>query len=119
VVLDLVVQRTAEGGYRHNYSLVLPHDDSRLELGDLTLLRRLPLDEPQRLVFGARLAGVGREAPGGWVVRLEADSGVLLTDPGAAAACCAAFADPVTRALLEQQTGWAADEPSERPAPQN
>jgi hypothetical protein len=117
VVFDVVVQRLTEGGYRHNYCLVNPHDEARLELGDLALLRRLPLDQPQRLVFGARLAGVGREAPGGWVVRLAPDSGVFLTDPGAAAACCPGFADLGTRALLEQQAAWAADESRERFAP--
>ena len=117
VVFDVVVQRLAEGGYRHNYCLVSAQDDVRLELGDLALLHRLALDQPQRLVFGARLAGVKREAPGGWVVRLAADSGVFLTDPGAAAACCPGFAAPGTRALLEQQAAWAADARPESFAP--
>jgi hypothetical protein len=113
VLFDLTVRRTPDGRFHHNYALRLPDDEATLELRDLNLLLRLRLDRPQRLLFGARLAGVRREARGTWVVRLEADSGVLLTDAGAAMACCSALDDAATRALLEQQAAWAADEPGE------
>jgi hypothetical protein len=113
MVFDLTVQGTPGGRYRHNYALRLPDDEASLELGDLVLLHRLRLDQPQRLVFGARLARVGREARGGWVVHLQPDSGVLLTDAGAATACCPAFGDAGARALLEQQAAWLADDAGE------
>jgi hypothetical protein len=119
VVFDMVVQRVAGRRLRHNYCLATPMLEARLELGGLALLRGLPLDQPQRLVFGARLAGVTREPPGTWVIRPEPDSGVLLTDPGAAAACCAAFGDPGTQALLKLQTTWAADDRGEIDLPAN
>jgi hypothetical protein len=50
---------------------------------ELRVLRQLPLDPPRRVLFGARLAKVGREQ-GKWVVRFDPDSGVLLTDREAA-----------------------------------
>ena len=79
------------------------------ELSDLGLLRRLPLDRPQRLLFGARLASVRREPGRGWVVRLEADSGVLITDPGAAVACFLSPEDEEVHELLQRQDDHAVD----------
>jgi hypothetical protein len=111
VVFDLVVQRGAGGAVRHNYCFPSLSWQARLELGQLALFRRLPLDQPRRLVFGVRLAGVDCEPPGTWVVRPQPDSGLLLTDRGAAAACCAGLADATAQALLEQQAGWAVDDP--------
>jgi hypothetical protein len=117
VVLDVSVQRLGDGAYRHNYCLLMPHDTARLDLGDLALLRRLPLDQPRRLVLGARLASVSREPPGGWVVRFAPSSGVLLTDPGAATACCVALGDAATAALLEEQAAWVTGGAAEKLVP--
>jgi hypothetical protein len=66
----------------------------------------LPLEEPTRLLFGARLARVRRDTPSSWEVRFEPDSGVLLTDPGAAAVCCPFLGEAELRALLQRQAGW-------------
>jgi hypothetical protein len=52
----------------------------RVALEDLTLLHQLPLQMPQRWIFGARLKGVDREGGPGWVIRLEPDSGVLFSE---------------------------------------
>src|SRR5205807_1443510 len=104
VVFDTDVRRTADG-YRLGYVLRAGDEEAHLDVGGLTVLRGLPLDQPQRLLFGVRLAAVGREAPGGWVVRFEPDSGVLLTDAAAAAACCPVLADSEGRALIDRQGG--------------
>jgi hypothetical protein len=51
-----------------------------IQLDNLKLLQWLPLDVPQRVVFGARLADVRRDGPDSCVVGVDPDSGVLLTD---------------------------------------
>jgi hypothetical protein len=108
VVFDLEVHAGPAGRYEHGWLLRARGQPAHLELGDLELLRRLPLDRPRRLLFGARLESVGREPGRGWVVRLRPDSGVLITDPEAAAACFLAPEDPQVRALLARQAEWAA-----------
>jgi hypothetical protein len=63
------------------------------------------------MLFGARLAGLGREERGGhglWVIRLDPDSCVLLTDEEIAGACCPRPLDEALRAVLRQQAEWAA-----------
>jgi hypothetical protein len=63
------------------------------------------------MLFGARLAGLEREERGGhglWVIRLDPDSGVLLTDEDAAGACCPRPLDDGLRAVLRRQADWAA-----------
>jgi hypothetical protein len=80
--------------------------EARLALEDLSLLRQLPLEPPRRWLFGARLAGCGREAGGGWVVHFEPGSGVLLSDEIAAAVCCPAPLDEELLAVLKRQDEW-------------
>jgi hypothetical protein len=93
--------------------LRLHEERAHLELGDLQLLERLPLTQAQRVVFGGRLAGVRREPGRGWVVRLEPDSGVLLTDLGALAACLPDPDGPPVQALRDRQVEWITLEPPE------
>src|SRR5205823_166192 len=84
-----LLQAARDEGGRHRltgYEVLVPDEQVRVRL-ELGLLDRLPLDQPRRLLFGARLASVAREGERLWVVRFEADSGVLLTDEGAVAAC--------------------------------
>jgi hypothetical protein len=114
VVLDLEVHAGPEGRYEHEWLLRARDEPAHLELNDLELLRRLPLDRPRRLLFGARLASVRREPARGWVVRLEPDSAVLFTDPGAAVACFLSPEEPEVRALLQRQAEWAAREDAGR-----
>jgi hypothetical protein len=52
---------------------------ARVSLDGLQALAELHLTPGQRLLFGARLASFARQDDG-WVIRLEPDSGVLLTD---------------------------------------
>jgi hypothetical protein len=107
VLFDMVVERLPSGEYQANYPLLLDARAVRLELGELLLLRKIPLEEPQRLVFGARLQSVRLEQPGPtWVVRFQPESGLLLTDPQAAARCC-----PDSAAQVEKQGRLAAELP--------
>jgi hypothetical protein len=112
VIFDDVVARDAAGRFGLTvYEVRAPGEPARVELSDLKLLRALPLAEPRRMLFGARLAGLEREEPGGhgrWVIHLDPDSGVLLTDEDAAGACCPRPLDADLREVLKRQAEWAA-----------
>lgn len=78
----------------------------RMALEDLEVLRGLPLDPPQRLIFGGKLAAVARETGGGWVIRFQPASGVLLTDPAAVASCHPGPLDDELLHVLKRQSEW-------------
>jgi hypothetical protein len=107
VVFDDVLRRDSDGRpMLASYVVQVDEVKARLALEDLSLLRQLPLDPPQRWVFGARLMSCGREEGGVWVIRFEPGSAVLLTDEEAAAACCPGPLDAELRALLARQLEW-------------
>jgi hypothetical protein len=112
VIFDDVVARDPAGRFGLGvFEVRAPGEPARVELSDLKLLPALPLAEPRRMLFGARLAGLAREERGGhglWVIRLEPDSGVLLTDEDAAGACCPRPLDDELKAVLRRQAEWAA-----------
>ncbi len=109
VVFDLDVSRDPAGQY--TYDRHLGPDLPRLRLNDLPLLNRLPLTERQRIVFGARLAGVSRDPTyraedlKRWLVTLEPESAVLITDSDVAGAA-QLHLDGALRAALERQAEW-------------
>jgi hypothetical protein len=110
VIFDDVVVRDAAGRFSLEvFEVRAPGEPARVELSDLKLLKALPLAEPQRMLFGARLAGLGREERGGhglWVIHFDPESGVLLTDEDAAGACCPRPLDGELLAVLRQQDEW-------------
>jgi hypothetical protein len=112
VIFDDVVTRDGAGRFGLAvYEVRAPGEPARVELSDLKLLKALPLTEPRRMLFGARLAGLEREERGGhglWVIRLDPDSGVLLTDEDTAGACCPRPLDAELREVLRRQGQWAA-----------
>jgi hypothetical protein len=115
VIFDDVVTRDAAGRYElATYEVRAPGEPARVALNDLKLLAALRLAEPRRLLFGARLARLSREEGGGhglWVIHLDPDSGVLITDEEVAGACCPQPLDADLRAVLERQAEWAAGLP--------
>ncbi len=111
VIFDADVTREGRGRYRLHYALGAGPERARIQVSDLRLLDMLPPDRPPRLLFGARLAGLRREAGGTWVVRFDPDSGVLLTDLGAVTACCPPPIDEDVKRLLEHQGQWLDDVP--------
>jgi hypothetical protein len=86
----------------NTYEVRLGDEKVRLAVDDLKVLRHLPLDPPPRVLFGARLAKVGREQSA-WVVRFDPDSGVLITDSEAAPGVPV---DDDLRQVLGRQTEW-------------
>jgi hypothetical protein len=103
VLFDDVLRVTLGRPMLGNYVVRRGGVEARVALEDLTLLHQLPLDPPQRWLFGARLADCRREEGGVWVIRFEPDSAVLLTDEGAVAASCPGPIDAELRALLQRQ----------------
>src|SRR5262249_3669458 len=106
VIFDAEVRRDAAGSYHVDWDLKPGDEPARLDINDLAVLHDLPLNEPRRLLFGARLGSIAREQNGVWVVRFDPSSGVLLTDPHVVAACYPAPGDDTVRPLLEQQKAW-------------
>jgi len=106
-VFDDVVRRDERGRpVLKGMIAPLEAEAARAALEDLEILNDLPLDDGPRLVFGARLAGCEREAGGGWVVRFERDSGVLLTDLGAVVAAMTRPPDEGLKQVLARQQKW-------------
>jgi hypothetical protein len=106
VVFDDVVGRDSSGRPALAVYRIRSGDErARLALEDLRLFWRLPLEPPQRMLFGGRLANLVREDGGGWAFRFEPDSMVLLTDPGAVAACVGP-PDADLLAVLRRQNQW-------------
>jgi hypothetical protein len=83
---------------------------AQVALMDLQLLRRLPGDGPKRMLLGARLSSVRLETGGNWVVHLEPDSGVLMTNLQAVRVAYPLPADEL-REVLDRQAKWAAEAP--------
>jgi hypothetical protein len=115
VIFDDVVRRDPATG-----RLVLGCFEVRAEgekaivaLDDLKIFLPLRLEEGHRLIFGGRLRSLEREAGGAWVVRFEPDSGVLLTDAAALAACSAAPPDADALRTLRRQEEWLRDLPAQ------
>lgn len=107
MVFDDVVRR-GEDGRPALADAVQPVEDEtvRLAVDDLAVLRHLPLESGRRLLFGARLHSCEREEGGGWVIRFEPDSGVLLTDAGAVGALSTRDLGPDLKDLLDRQRRW-------------
>jgi len=108
-VFDVEVRRDASRQYHVNMTRPLAVARLRLDLQNVRLLEQLPLDAPQRVLFAARLAEIRREDRDAYAVRLEPDSGVLLTDVNAGVV--GGVAEPEFQALLERQRAWAAELP--------
>jgi hypothetical protein len=107
VLFDDVVRHDAAGRPAlAAYTVAAGGVPARVALEDVALLQRLPLDPPRRMLFGARLDRVVREEGGAWVVHFQPDSGVLLTDPGAAAACLPAPLGDDVLEVLQRQQEW-------------
>lgn len=111
LLLDATVRRRADGPYEVRPTVEQGPHPVRWHLEDVRLLHGLPLDMPWRLLVGARLTNITREASGTWVIHFAPDSGVLLTDEPAVAAGLYAPVDEALRTVLERQAEWLAEQP--------
>jgi hypothetical protein len=110
VIFDAVVEPAAGGAF---LPIQTDRRKARVELTDLKVLKTVPLDQPRRLIFGARLDSLRLEPPGTiWSFRLDPDSGVLLTSPDLVTALQAGKPpDPAQLEILREQAAWTADLP--------
>lgn len=111
VLFDDEVTRDAAGRLALGaYVVQVEREQARVALEDLQLFKDLPLVPPQRMLFGGRIRALAREGSG-WVVHFEADSGVMVTDIGAANACLGSV-DADLLEVLRRQAQWLDDLPS-------
>jgi hypothetical protein len=109
VFFDLELLRDGVG--RYHYERRLGPELPTLELHELKLLNRLPLQNVrQRVVFGARLDGLRRDAQDRFVVSFDPDSGVLVTEEEVARVAVPPLEDNL-RAVLLRQAEWANEAP--------
>jgi len=80
VMFDAMMHRTAAGAYILDYDISSPDGPVIIQWSQLTLLSKLPLDDPQRMIFGVRLASAKRIVGGRWQIEFDPDSLVLITD---------------------------------------
>jgi hypothetical protein len=107
VLFDAEVGRADSGKLVLDYLLIAGRQEARIEITDLEILQHVHVDQPTRLILGARLAGIVRRAPGPWVIHLQPASGVLMTDRSILVATCPILSsDGSLPALLERQSNW-------------
>jgi hypothetical protein len=115
VVFDADVFREGGNQFRLDFEVRAGAGPARVDVNDLKVLAALPRNRPPRLLFGACLDRIARGDNGVWVIHFDPNSGVLLTDPGAVAACCPPPLDDADRdqrnALVQRQQQWLPDLP--------
>lgn len=93
-----------------NYQIRLGEERVRIDL-DQSLFRQLEHagrwapGRPRRLIFGARLASIQLEK-NTWVIALENDSTVLMTEEDALTACGFDVRDPELQRVVREQREW-------------
>ena len=102
VILDAEVGRAADGGWAVGVVAVADGKPVTVHPAGLQLFETLGIDEPRRLIFGARMAGVTDE-DGIRRLRLEPDSGVLMTSETLYREHGFATGDAVAQVRREQQ----------------
>jgi hypothetical protein len=110
LVFDADLRRDPLGQYHIDYRRPKVAELVRLDLQNFKLIQKLPLMEPQRVIFAGRLAAARRAADGLWLVTLEPDSGVLLTDVEAAN-IAAGPPNEQRPETIQRQTKWVEDGP--------
>lgn len=104
------IRRDSSNHWLLDYKVFVQEKHARIDWENLQLLRDLPLNESHRILIGARLANVEPEPGRSWVVRLQPDSGVLLTDGDALATVYSQPSEGIDE-VLKRQAAWAAEMP--------
>ena len=104
------IHRDSSNRWALDYEVFVGDKRARIDWENLQLLRSLPLNESHRLLVGVRLATVEPEAGRTWVVRLQPDSGVLLTDGDALATVYSRPPEGIDE-VLKRQAAWVAEMP--------
>jgi hypothetical protein len=110
VIFFAGIRRDSSNRWALDYDVFVRDKHARIDWENLQLLRNLPFDQSQRLLLGVRLASVEPEAGGTWVVRLQPDSGVLLTNADALANIILRPPEGIDE-VLKRQAVWVAEMP--------
>jgi hypothetical protein len=110
VIFFAGTRRDASERWVLDYDLFVRDKPARIDWENLQLLRDWHLNQPQRLLLGVRLANVEPEAGGTWVVRLQPDSGVLITNADAVTKVLSRLPEGLVE-VLKRQAGWVAEMP--------
>lgn len=108
VVLDTQLLRDAGGQVHIDYYLDGAGGVGEWDLHKLRLFDGLPLQQPQRMIFGFRLQSIRRLGRDRWAVIPDSDSGVLLTDPVMLRGLSVP-ADEELAEVLRRQSRWDSD----------
>jgi hypothetical protein len=104
------IHRDSSNRWVLDYDVFVGDRRARIDWENLQLLRSLPLNGSERLLLGVRLANVEPEAGASWLVRLQPDSGVLLTDGDALATVYSRPPEGIDE-VLKRQAAWVAEMP--------
>jgi hypothetical protein len=115
VAFDARVLPDAGGSMHVDYALEVAGAAAEIDVASLDLWAHLPIRQPTRVAFGARLGAItgGR---GRWVVGFLPTSGVLFTSEEMLGGLSFAV-DEDLRAVLRRQAEWAADLPETNETP--
>lgn len=81
IMIEADVEPNPTGGWTVGYSTFRKDQPVTIHSQGLTLFAALKLIVRTRLIFGARIEGLVTTESGGTALKLEPDSGVLMTDP--------------------------------------
>jgi hypothetical protein len=109
LILDDTIHRDASGQYHQDLKITLQNLEMKYDLASVKLLQSLPLQHPQRLLIGVRLAGVRKDAAS-WTIQLDPEGGVLMTDEEMLSGLSIPV-DSALREVLKRQQSWLANLP--------
>ncbi|HEV3203140.1 MAG TPA: hypothetical protein VGY77_02095 [Gemmataceae bacterium] len=102
ILFDTEVRPDPVRKFQIEYAVFIDAKRAKIDLSNVELFRFLPVHKMERLIFGLRLTKITLEPEGIWAIQFEPDSGVLLTNLEAAAACCAYPVEEL-REVIERQ----------------
>jgi hypothetical protein len=105
LIFFALVRQDHSNRFTLDYQVFVKEKPARVDLDNLHVLRHMHLNQPERLLLGVRLASVDPDVGGTWTVRLEPDSGLLLTDADALANLCSPLTEEMQDAL-KRQAAW-------------
>jgi DNA-directed RNA polymerase subunit RPC12/RpoP len=108
IIDDVIHRDAAQKKLHYRFKYVLQNAEMKLDLARVKILdTQVLLNQPQRILVGLRLASIRRE-PSGWVVELDPEGGVWLTDE----AVLGGLSIPINaelREVLKRQRTWLRD----------
>jgi hypothetical protein len=103
ILLDDTLHRDPQDVFHSDFRMRVVNHDAKIRFEDLSLLRKLPLNRPTRVVFAFRIASVTRDSNLAWMLHPDPDSGVLIHDPAVLSGTSLVPDGPLIEALRRQK----------------